>query len=371
MCANKFQTVEKFLDFQDYLDIDFLFKASNLVLNVFISPVLCGISFILNVLSILIIQNKNKKEFNLEFYLYMKYNFLFNSFVSIIFLFKLMKNCFGYSSLYCSSIRAFYISQYLHIFLIQYLGQCFKFCSNCSMLLVAYSRYNMFIKNGNKTAANQRKIRKNIMIIFVISLILNIVKLLEFQVIDLEKLDGSLKEFPRFILNPISCDFQNPVCLILYAFDLIFKLFNDIICFILNTIIDIRLVSFLKKKNKETQLALSKKNNTVRTIVIGNSNPNKQTNKKRKSVNKLTFCIFLNGIILIITRFPETISFLFNLIARLKIIDLCFVFADCSVLIELSDFFYLISFTLFFLVNFYFNENFKASFRDLRARLFK
>lgn len=363
----------------DYYELNYFLNYLKFLNNIIIQPLLCFISFGINILSYLVITNKNKKEiFKHEFCAYMKYYFVLNVFLSVLFQFKLINMCLGYTSVYCSSIRTSYVTQYLYI-VMQYLTKVLKFCSNFCLLMVSFSRYQMFSSNNTKVISIKR-VKVIIGLSFLVSLLINFSKLFEYKIVNVKKLEGNTMDYPLFKINPIVCDFTGLGCFILYFLDLIGDLMNDIICFVCNTIIDILLVIFLRNKINESETNLFNKKQTIRDLLkmrfFNFREKYKGLKNNRKNVvYKLAISTFLNGVIVLITRLPETMSFILNLVAKLTQNQFCYVFSDCSILMNLTDCFYLISFMLIFFTNLMFNENFKNSFKQMvhldRRSIFK
>jgi hypothetical protein len=125
--------------------------------------------FDLNGLTLLDIINKNRnKEFQEPMYKHIIINAVFNIAYCLITSLKLLNTCLFYgSSLICSNVYQEVWAQNLKIYLIYFLGNAAKMCSNFSYLIFSISR--MLLITQQKALG--KKIKKMYILIYFLALI--------------------------------------------------------------------------------------------------------------------------------------------------------------------------------------------------------
>ena len=129
------------MSLQGYLNLFFLFKWLQYIIEVFLRPILCLIGLIMNILTLTVIKNrKHSCHFKSPMYKHIQFSALFNIFFCFIYSFSLMNICIFPKSSFCSSVLKSESSQYLKIYLIYFLGNTFRLCSNFSYISFSASR---------------------------------------------------------------------------------------------------------------------------------------------------------------------------------------------------------------------------------------
>ena len=110
----------------------YFFKWLKYIIEVFLQPILCSLGIFTNILSVLVVKNKRKKNNHLNNFMYkhLMANALFNVFYCLINLFSLMNICIFPHTSFCSSIHRESFVQYFKIYVGLFLGELFKICSN-------------------------------------------------------------------------------------------------------------------------------------------------------------------------------------------------------------------------------------------------
>lgn len=123
-------------------DLFYLFIWLKFILLIILKPILCIIAIITNLLSIVVISNKGKrKDFKNQMYQLITLNSVFNIFYSLILLSKLINECLYHNSqVFCSSVYQTNFSQYFKIFVVFFLGNLIRTCSNLTYLSFSLSR---------------------------------------------------------------------------------------------------------------------------------------------------------------------------------------------------------------------------------------
>jgi hypothetical protein len=118
----------------------------------------------------------------------MKLNSKFNFAYCLIFLFYPISSCVDLlaDNLFCSSIRASYVTQLYKIIFLVYVGESIKMCSNIFYILIAVNRYMLIDQEHNSILENISKWDKNWLIAIsrVTSLVFNIGHCFEFVLND-------------------------------------------------------------------------------------------------------------------------------------------------------------------------------------------
>ena len=147
-------------------------------------------------------------------------------------------------------------------------------------------------------------------------------------------------------------------------------IFSDLFYIILNLIIDLRLLSFIKIQN-------SKKITIIRLITANTTN-----NKAISTTNRLTVMIILNGLNCFLLRFPSAFASFYGFIFRFDIADkifkpnipsyiVCRGFHFCPSLQEILYFLYLFSLFLQFFIFLKFDKIFRKGYNEIKENILK
>ncbi len=333
----------------------FLIKWTELILLLYLQPILCLISLITNTLVILTIRNrKKKKEFKEKMYTYILINAAFNIIYCLIMLLKLVNTCvFFYAPSACSLIYQTNTSQYFKIIGIFYLGNVFKTCSNISYTFFTLSRL-IAVSFENKQHLFYKKfhdinIKFYSFILVLFSSVLSIFILFQYEI---NFLRDYRKEFPFEKRNEKFCQnlANKSQCRLFNAFKIINQVFNVIVFVVLNLFFDIILLKQFDK-NMKKKVHLETSLNRMKDI--------------KKKTKKLTKMVVVNGILYFISHAPEFVSTLLLLIFSKKLLHFCNERISCDIINEEAEFFIIISMISNFFIFKHFNKNFRDSFRQL------
>jgi hypothetical protein len=229
------------MSLEGYLNLFFLFKWLQYILEVFLRPILCLIGLIMNILTLKVIQNrKHSKHFKFPMYKHIKYNALFNIFFCFIYSFSIMNICIFPKSSFCSSVLKSESSQYLKIYLIYFLGNTFRLCCNFSYISFCLSRCISTISTSEsrlKTWNEKLNTKLFYSITFIFSLAFSIFKLFENRVN--EVYNNFDKNFPFNSYDVRYCGLEaNAICKLFWSFNLVNNFLNNISFLILSVITD-------------------------------------------------------------------------------------------------------------------------------------
>ena len=359
-------------------------KMSSLIFSVYLNSIFTLIVIILNILTLLIIKSKTIiKEKNTM------YNFLFiNTILTLIYIIiyalRLIGICIE-NNYYCSSLNETKFNIYYKTIIILFCGETLKTASNFSYLSFSLSRYIKVTSSTTKLRFllkfDKLKKRYYFFISLIIAIFINLYHLFEYN-FNLSKLpdyfqDG-LKDVELFYKysNPNDEFIEHFTSFQYYLLNTFFYLkliFSDLSYIILNLIIDLKLLSFIKIQNA--------KKATITSNILNNNNNNNR-NKVDSTTNRLTSMIVLNGLNCFILRFPSALTNMYGFIFRfnksskqfeptLSGYIICRRYQFCLNLQEILYFFYLISLLIQFFIFFKFDKIFHKGYNEIKLNFLK
>jgi hypothetical protein len=339
------------ISLQGFLNLFFLFKWLQYILEVFLRPILCLIGLIMNILTLKVIKNrKHSKHFKFPMYKHIKFNALFNIFFCFIYSFSLMNICIFPKSSFCSSVLKSESSQYLKIYLIYFLGNTFRLCSNFSYISFCLSRCISTIStNESKLKKWNEKLNTRIFysIIFILSLAFSIFKLFENKVNEIYS--NFDKNFPFNSYDVRYCGLEaNAICKLFWSFNLVNNFLNNILFLFLSLVIDVLMIRFSSKILKEKRAL--------------NSPHLEDAIKFKTKLNKM---IITNASLFFISHIPEFLVTLLLIIFKNTLFEFCFNGFSCFELIEMAQTFHFISIGFQFFIFLKFDRNFLNSFQEI------
>jgi hypothetical protein len=338
------------ISLQGFLNLFFLFKWLQYILEVFLRPILCLIGLIMNILTLKVIKNrKHSKHFKFPMYKHIQFNALFNIFFCFIYSFSLMNICIFPKSSFCSSVLKSKTSQYLKIYLIYFLGNTFRLCCNFSYISFCLSRCISTIStNESKLKKWNEKLntKRFYSIIFILSLAFSIFKLFENKVNEVYSYFD--KNFPFNSYDVRYCGLEsNAICKLFWALNLVNNFLNNILFLFLSLVIDVLMIRFSSKILKEKRAL---------------NCPHLEDAIKFKT--KLNKMIITNASLFFISHIPEFLVTLLLIIFHDTLFEFCFNGFSCFELIEMAQTFHFISIGFQFFIFLKFDKNFLNSFRD-------
>lgn len=360
------------IDLQDYewslkldkdLDLLFLIKWAQFVLNILLQPILCLLCIVNNALAIICIKNKSKaKLFKEKMYKYIIINSAFNIAYCLCMQFKIINEClFHTSTVYCSRLYQLKAAQYFKLVVVFFMGNVLKYCMNFSFLFFTFSRYVLIL---NKTTGfykwfNSINLKWYTMALIAVSSLLSLFKLFQYQIVDDY---DPMFNFPNEVYSEFRCSQHFTFyCGLFSFFKILNSLINDIIIFLVIFIIDVCMLknygSYLKQHSK-----------LVGNGLKSNEAQNEKETKKRKK--RITRMVLINSLIHVFFYFPGFVAALL-LIVFSKQVNMFEDYNFSSNLInEEAETLNLVSIALQFYIFVYFNNSFYLSFKDLVFKIF-
>ena len=338
-------------------NILFLIKWFQFILLIILQPLFCSLGIVHNCLTILVIRNKDKKkEFSHSIYKFIQINCIFNILYCMVISFNLMSSCVFYtSSVFCSSVYQKDSVQMSKIILIQFLGSALKMCSNFSYLSFSISRLVLISRhkeNKSQTKLSTHFFTVYFTVLMVSSCSLSIFRLFQFT-INFEK--GYRKDFPFEVRNEEFCkdNLNKFQCKLFNSFKLTNHFFNDILCVILNVVVDISMVIIFKKHLKN------------KLIHIIDTDQRMNIHKSKKNLNRM---VLVNSCIYIFSHLPEFVTTIMLIAFSKDISIFCDTNLSCDLINEEAEFFCLISIVFQFFIFRFYDKNFRASFLEVKSR---
>jgi hypothetical protein len=353
----------KLLNLDNDFDILYAFKFLQFILLVILLPIFCFIGIVNNVLSILVIRNKNNKnEFQEPMYKHIIINAVFNIIFCLIMCLKLINTCIFYGpSVFCSSVYQEIWAQNLKIILIHFLGSVTKNCANFSYLMFSISRLILITKQKESNISTKSKAFRNAIYVFTLVLVSSILcsfKLFQYRIKQYLTPFNAYKEFPFEIRDENYCysETHKLQCKLFNTFKIANRSLNDVLFVILNILIDlILLVKYKHHMNRK----LKQINDVAQRKVI---------HKSKKNVNRM---ILVNSLIYIFSHLPEFMMTLLLFVYSTKMKSFCNNKFSCDFLNEEAEFFGLISIVSQFYVFKIYDKNFKKSFSQIYSNFGK
>jgi hypothetical protein len=145
---------KKFKEFFLITNLYYNYKWLLLIFEFYLRPILCFFSFLTNLLTIILIRNRNdvnlKKNFNNIMYKHILAYSGFNMIYSLITLFSLINICIFPGTSYCSNIYRSKSAQIFKIYIYYLLSNTFRLSSNISYISFSISRYFLSTSHPSK-----------------------------------------------------------------------------------------------------------------------------------------------------------------------------------------------------------------------------
>ena len=337
------------------LEVLFDLKWIELVIFMFLQPIICFIGIVTNLLSILTLRQKNvfNKEKDYSMYKHIVMNSVFNLIYCILTLLRLMNVCIFTTTLFCSSIYQYKSIQYFRILFIYYFGNIIKLCCNISYISFALSRFAL-------SSNSQYKIFKkfesmNLKIYYTVVILtcsfFSLFKYFQYQTNEIYNIS---KSFPLEIYDIENCYNDNLKCKLFKAFNLINDFIIYMIFFLVNITIDFFLVKISKKNLENKQKVTHDK---------------KMLNSASKCNKKITKMVIVNGLLFLIAYTPEFLSRILLFFLDKYLFTFCFLYYSCKNLIDLAEFFTFFSISFQFFMYNKFNKKFNEQFNLLKLKI--
>jgi hypothetical protein len=343
--------------FDNGIDVYFFIKWLELIIFMFLEPILSLIGIITNLLTIIVLRRAfAKNEMKDNMYKHMIINSIFNVLFCFISLFKLINVCIFDSTIFCSSVYLNVSSQYFKIIVIFFLGNIIKLSCNLSYISFTFSRF--CLSTNKKTGIYKKFDDMNKIIyyalIILFSIFLSLFKLFQY---DINYIYNHFKSFPFEIYDIGNCESDNYKCTLFRILKLLNDIIKNILMYILSVFIDLVLMKNIREDVKN-KLKLTKIKKTITTAI--------------SSLNNVNRMVLINGILFLIAYSPEFITNILLILFNDYLLLFCSGYISCTDFNELAEFFnfFIISFQFFIFKRFnkLFNENFQEFIESFKKK---
>ena len=340
-------------DFEVLYDLKWL----ELVIFMFLQPIICFIGIVTNFLSILTLNQKNvsnKNEKDYSMYKHMMCNSIFNLIYCFLSFLRLVNVCIFTTTIFCSSVYYYESAQYFRIIFIYYIGNVIKLCCNISYISFSLTRFALSTNTKNKTLLKFETLNLKIYYAFIV-IICSFFSLFKCFQYKINEIYNTFKSFPLELLDVDNCSDDIFKCKLLRVFNLINDFILYILFFLFNMIIDVLLIKSSKKSFERKQKLVSDKN---------------ALNTASKSNKKITKSVIVTGLLFSLAYTPEFLARVLLLIFDGYLVKFCFLYYSCKNLTDLADFFTFFPIAFQFLFYKKFNKKFKEQFKILKRNIF-
>jgi hypothetical protein len=373
--SRKYNKESIYFEIFDWIEVR---KISSLIFSVYLNTIVSLISIILNILTILIIKSKTVLKEKNPIYKFLFINTVLSTIYITIVIFKILGICIG-SNFYCSSLSETKFNIYYKTVFVLFIGESIKTAFNFSYLSFSLSRYIKVTSTKLSFLLKFDNLKKRyyLLISMLIAIFMNLFYFFEYNFNLARPINTytSLDGFESFYKYSNPSDefieqFSNLQYYIINTFFYIKVIFSDLFYIILNLIIDLKLLTFIKIQNTKRIRNLAQ--------VVNNNN----SNQADSNTNRLTSMIILNGLNCFILRFPSAFANLYGFIFRYDKTDkifkpnisgyiVCRGFKICPSLQEILYFLYLLSLILQFLIFLKFDKIFHKGYNEIKENILK
>ena len=338
------------------IQVLFLLKWLELVIFVFLQPAFCILGIITNILTILILLKKDQKPSKDDcMNNHIFYNSVFNLIYCITTLMKLINECVFELSPFCSSVYQLHSTQYFKIVFIYFFGNAIKLCCNLSYTSFALSRFSLSAnkKDGLFKKFEDLNLRRYYIFVFLVFLSFSVFNFFEYQI---NEIYNSFKSFPTEKYDIDNCDNNWFYCKLFRIINTINDVLKDIVFLLINLIIDLFLLK-ISKSNLANKIKLTQDPKKIQLAI--------------KSNKRISHLVLVNGVVFVISYFPEFILRIFFFYYTNYLYVFCFLFISCKKIVEFGEIFNFISINLQFFLFLHFNKTFNEKFQKIKASLFR
>jgi len=319
-------------------------------ISIVVIPLFSIYGIIVNILNIIVLSNKHlQKNKNNKMFDQMLVGSYVNVVICLIYLFGLSIKCIEPIGNYCmleliinKKYRYFALTVYV------YIGSVLKTCSKLVQIIIALDRFILSTDSKNKLflRISTLSVRKFLMFSLVFSLLVNVVKIFEFKYQLEYQLDEDFR-FPQIFKYYFN--FYFPFA----YFNVINILINNCMFLAFELIIYFKMLHFVHRSVR----------NKIKLLKTRRSSNNSENIRAEKNIKRM---IIISCIIIFFLHLPDLmistwLAFTYSgLDYNHSALDI-FSF----VLNDISDFCYIISYTLNFFIYYFFNSLFQECFRHI------
>jgi hypothetical protein len=350
----------------NYYDLTFVFQWLDFLGPITSFSLVAVLGFVLNLLIILILTDKRNiknKMFEQKLYRYILVNSVFNCIECFLSIFKLVNECMGLNSIFCSSVQYTLVAQFFKACVTGYLSEFMKTCSILTNLTFSVERYIETSKTKRKmlTTFTKSSLRSIVICVVFTGAFLSLTKPFEYDIKDLAMYSYDTPSPFRHAFSE-SKTWEKALYFTHY-------ILNDFVILVINLIVDICLVREIKRdvtKKQEFRHKEEVLNNFVKTP----SHSETSTDIK-KLESKANAMIVMTLVVYLFCRLPELGSTFFFVYFSMYLNYYkvyCFNVNFCYLLSNTIDYLYMVSYSTNIFFYYKFNKNFKRGFKAFFKR---
>jgi hypothetical protein len=296
-------------------------------------PCFCFIGLYFNWKIIKTLKDNEKKELKEDFYKYMSANAKFNCIYCLIFVFYPMTSCNWNASYYfCSKIYTYQFVQYFKIVVVAYFGEVIKMSANISYLMMTLNRFLLVGKDHSPWLVTVAKLEFKWVIrgSLLFSALINIGHGWEYHAIDFTLLDEvyfldeNVRPREVYEINGYSfSDYPIPnQGWAYFYYTVVYFIINFGFFFVLNTILEVKIVRRMHKELQEKRERLSKMNASkssslateekATTAQTAEDEDKKREDEDNKKERRIVIMVVLNSILNFLLRAPDNLFWMEN-----------------------------------------------------------
>nr|QVK45965.1 G protein-coupled receptor [Proales similis] len=278
--------------------------------------------------------NKNRRMWD-----YVYINTFFVLFQAVVYALGPLTACVQYNGVYCTPLYFTRFMRMFYLFVESYLGNVLKLMGNATNTMFVLYRFAV-----NRDCWQGLRNTKPIRLVAYFSVLALSISCVRLYVNDRFKIDALNKEIFKYISEKQESSFQ--VTVSLKVVDLANVLLGNVVFTLVNFIVDLRLLLFLRSHDK--------------------------VNRKEEAESRITKMIVLSGLCSLLFRLPEIVITILFLVFTFdySLFPACILIEEptysvCSSLFQISRFFFSLTFYENFVLLYIFNPGFKKQLESI------
>ena len=337
----------------------FVFEWLKYIIQVYLQTLFCILSLFTNFFTLLVVR-KRTIPLDRPMYRHVYFNSIFNLFFCLFTLISLINICIFPTTSFCSSIMTKQFSQYFKIYMIYFLANCLRLMSNISYIFFSLSRFFLATSLSNKFSEKFEKLnlKKFYLLLFIICLSFSSFKIFEYRINN--SFDIISKQNPFDIYEIAFCVYDLYFskthlyrCKIFQILNLINNSLNNIVTFILNVLVDVFLLKYIKDIIKKKSQSL------------GPEQTEANLSHTKKVKKKITLLLIFDGFFYFLTHIPAFGVTVWLIADKDQLSEFCYWYFPCPEIIDMAQAFELIFISFQFFILLKLDNNFGNEFYSL------
>jgi hypothetical protein len=342
----------------------FIFEWLQYIIQVYIQTIFCLVGIFTNTLTYLVVRRKTK-PLNKPMYHHIGFNSVFHFFICLLTLVSLINVCIFPKTSFCSSIMKSHLSQYFKIYMIHFFVNCLRLLANFSYFCFSVSRFFLSTSPMNRFSKKFEtlNLKKLYFILFILCAIVSLFKVFEYKVnksfgLTNKKYPFNSYEISFCVYNSYFSQRHSFECKFFQIMNVIANTLNNIVFFLLNIVVDLLLLGYLKylikKKGEHFQ-----------------ANENEANLKRaKKAKKKFTKFLLFDGLLYLLTHVFAFSVTIWLLAYKKQLSEFCYGYFSCPDIVDMAQTLEIFFICSQFFVLKKFDCNFSFEFNVLVKRIF-